>query len=323
MNSSCERGTFKRLVDKRLGMVITRWKDSKMVQTASTIMEKGIGKVERRIGANKIIVPCPYDIIRYTQGMSGVDRGDQVRLVGAGFANVAHFKKWYKKAVLGIADFCILQALSCWNLAVDHPDRDIRGEKKIRRLLKWEFCSVASEEMMTYTDEDDDGASIFSRRKIDNKQNDHKPVPLPKDFHMKVPTCMICSMEEGIMRKVQNHENKKGRFFSRRKRNMVICSDPNCNIICHSTCLNETKIQKIPQFAGLTCFEIVHHPKCENLFVTINRKEKKYTRSVLNHQVPIMVKDIYEGMMPRQSNRGRGRPANRTNRTGRNEDPPV
>ena len=49
-NSIHERGTFNRLVDKKLGMVITRWKDSKFVQTASTIMGKGIRKVERRIG---------------------------------------------------------------------------------------------------------------------------------------------------------------------------------------------------------------------------------------------------------------------------------
>ena len=104
---------------------------------------------------------------------------------------------------------------------------------------------------------------------------------------------------------------------------MTICSDPNCNIICHSTCLNETKIQQIPQFAGLTCFEIAHHPECANLFVSINRKDKTYTRSVLNHQVPIMVKDIYEGMLPRRSNRARGRPANRTNTTRRNGDQPV
>ena len=40
--------------------------------------------------------------------MDWFDRGDQHRVVGVGFANVAHFKKWYKKAFMGIADFCLL-----------------------------------------------------------------------------------------------------------------------------------------------------------------------------------------------------------------------
>ena len=37
--------------------------------------------------------------------MGGVDRGDQDRVIGAGFANVAHFKKWFKNAFFDIADF--------------------------------------------------------------------------------------------------------------------------------------------------------------------------------------------------------------------------
>ena len=40
--------------------------------------------------------------------MGGVDKGDQHRVMGASFANVSHFKKWYKKAFMGIADFSFL-----------------------------------------------------------------------------------------------------------------------------------------------------------------------------------------------------------------------
>ena len=116
LNSSCERGIFKRLVDKRLGMVITRWKDSKVLQVISTTMKKGIGMVQRRVGRDKIDVRCPNDIIQYQKYMGGVDRGDQHRVMGAGFANVAHFKKWYKKAFLGICDFSLLQAFTVWNI---------------------------------------------------------------------------------------------------------------------------------------------------------------------------------------------------------------
>ena len=322
LKNNCERGKFKRLVDKQLGMVITWWKDSKVVQTVSTIMEKGIGTVQRQTGPNKITVNCPNDIIRYVEGMGGVDRGDQVRLVGAGFSNVAHFKKWYKKAALGVADFCLLQGLACWNLSVEDDDRVRRGGiKKIRKLLKWEFCSVASEEMMTYTDKDDDSESIFSKRLQQDSNNEHKPVPLPKDFYMKVPTCMVCSMEEGILRKVQNHENKKGRFFSRRRKHLSTCSNPNCNIVCHSCCPVKSNMKDIPQFVGLTCFEIAHHPDCEGLFIDVKRGEKTYTRSVKNHPVPLSIKNIYKRMQPRQSIRGRGRPSNNQDKT--RVEPPI
>ena len=47
--------------------------------------------------------------------MDGVHIGYQLRMMGAGFANVAHFKKWYKKDFMGIADFSLLQAFTAGN----------------------------------------------------------------------------------------------------------------------------------------------------------------------------------------------------------------
>ena len=80
-----ERGSFLRLVDPRLGMVITRWSDSKDLQTVSTVMVKGIGSVFRQVGKDKIEVRCPNDIIMYQENMGGVD---QHCIMGAGFSNM-------------------------------------------------------------------------------------------------------------------------------------------------------------------------------------------------------------------------------------------
>ena len=33
--------------------------------------------------------------------------------------------------------------------------------------------------------------------------------PVPKNYHSKIPTCIICSMEEGVVRRVKSFENKK------------------------------------------------------------------------------------------------------------------
>ena len=96
LSKSSDRGTFIHKVDKRLGMVMSRWKDSKSLQNVSTVMKGGIGKVSRRNGAKTLRVLCPNDIIMFQKHMGGVDRGDQHRVVGA-----ANFKKWHKKAFLG------------------------------------------------------------------------------------------------------------------------------------------------------------------------------------------------------------------------------
>ena len=123
---------------------------------------------------------------------------------------------------------------------------------------------------------------------------------------MKAPTCMICSMEEAICQKVL--QNGQGRVCSRRKKHLAMCSDPNCNVVCHSCNPEESKIRKIPAFAGLSCFEIARHPDCNNLFVEVCRNGKTHTRSVLKHPVPNMITKTHQKQLPRRSERPRGRP---------------
>ena len=97
--NNSQRGTYVRKVDDRLGMVITRWKDSRVLQIVSTIMKKGIGTVQRRVGKDKIDVRCPNDIIEYQKHMGGVDRGDQHRVVGANqfLASIHGVEYWSKR----------------------------------------------------------------------------------------------------------------------------------------------------------------------------------------------------------------------------------
>ena len=130
-------------------------------------MEPGIGEVSRRKGVTVNTVKYPNDVILYQKGMGGVDRGDQHRVVGAGFANVSHFKKWYKKVILAIADFSLLQALTAWNLSTVTPERELRGGiPKRKQIMKWEFYSVVAEEMMTYNDSDDSDDDRQEYKKI-------------------------------------------------------------------------------------------------------------------------------------------------------------
>ena len=79
------------LVYKILGLVATRRKDSRILKTVSTVMKRGIDELARQVGSEIIKVTCPNDIILYQKYMGGVDKGDQHRVMGAGFANVAHW----------------------------------------------------------------------------------------------------------------------------------------------------------------------------------------------------------------------------------------
>lgn len=78
--------------------------------------------------------------------MFGVDKGDQFRAHYGGFANRAHFKKWYVKVYLEILDCALLNAYSARNLSC----HTIQGRNKLSRHT---FMWALSEEMLNFEDE--------------------------------------------------------------------------------------------------------------------------------------------------------------------------
>ena len=77
-------------------------------------------------------------------------------------------------------------------------------------------------------------------------------------------------------------------------------------------------------FAGMSCFEIAHHKHCNGLFIEVERNGGTYTRSVNNHPLPKMVKQVYKKLLARRSNKNTnsGRPRNNDNRQ-QQEPPPL
>jgi len=100
----------------------------------TTVTIKGLASITRRSGPKQIKVAVPGDIEKPQNYMGGVDRGGQHRVMVAGYSNVAHFKKWYKKAYLGITNFSMLNNLSAWILSV--------GYTGVRRGIKTGWCLV-------------------------------------------------------------------------------------------------------------------------------------------------------------------------------------
>ena len=74
--------------------------DNKVVSLTSLLNISGDTPVNRRSESNVLALPVDKCLEAYQQGMDGVDRSDQYRERGEGFASKAHYKKWYKKAFL-------------------------------------------------------------------------------------------------------------------------------------------------------------------------------------------------------------------------------
>ena len=72
-------------------------------------------------------------------------------------------------------------------------------------------------------------------------------------------------------------------------------------------------MNQLPQFRGISCFEISHHKQYHNFFVQVEQKGKKYTRSIQNHNITKQVADLYmkdkrnmeTGVVPKNKRRGR------------------
>ena len=81
--------------------------------------------------------------------MYGVDRGDQYRECGGGFAKKAHYKKWCKKTYFAVLDFILLNGFFAWNTSAKN-NPNLRRMKVTKSAL---YAAVA-EDMMTFTEDD-------------------------------------------------------------------------------------------------------------------------------------------------------------------------
>ena len=82
------------------------------------------------------------------------------------------------------------------------------AELNSEKLLKWQFYSVVSEEMTACSDVED---NMLQARQLRKHNNAHVVFPREKENVnlSKAPTCMTCSLEEGVMRSAIDHVRKR------------------------------------------------------------------------------------------------------------------
>ena len=113
-NSDC--GSYKFGYDDVLQILCVQWKDSKVVNVVSSVVDNNVETVQCQIGSKQQNFLCPTVLRKYQSFMFGVDKGNQLRAAGGGFALKAHFKKWYKKGFFAILDMMLLNAYIAWNI---------------------------------------------------------------------------------------------------------------------------------------------------------------------------------------------------------------
>ena len=250
------RGTMKLGHDEVNGILIGQWVDSKVVNFVSSYENVGTGQLQRQVGQTKKDFRCPQALIRYQDNMGGIDRGDQMRSQMGGFATHGHFKKWYKKTALGIMDIMLLNALIAWNMSAGDRIRSRRT-----KLSRHAFYTCVAQAMCSY--EDTEEVDALARRTQQPSQpsceDGHFPIPLEGNKRL---ACAVCLLEHRWKKKTLG---MKGLYS-----NVGQCAK--CGIVTHlvnSTDEREDgwKIHKLPQFAGKTCFEILHSIHGREIFM--------------------------------------------------------
>jgi len=310
VKSSTERGDFKLLYDAKNEIINGQWRDSKVVNFASSVTDPSITEVFRQIKNRKLSFPCPRVLVQYQKTMFGVDKGDQIRMHGGGFARKAHFQKWYKKAFFAVADCMLLNSLIAWNLSCSHRTKNQR-----RRLQRHEFYHWIAEAMLNYSDPTLNARSPEQIRDATAGLTVGEEVHLPMNAPVK-SRCVVCKLDANLAKRGETGVMD----------NTHTCSDPNCDRIAHNGFLSDCrKIHGLDVFKGMTCFEIIHSKIGREVWAykgtsLVTGKRKSY--SVNYSHVVVQELRRLHGLIPQQQRRKRNPSTHlfRWNNDDRNDD---
>lgn len=281
LSKKTDRGSCKMLYDKEDKVLIGQWNDNKVVNFVSMLNDGGIGCVKCQVGNTKIELSCPNSLIAYQQKMGGVDKGDQMRGHMAGFSNKVHFKKWYKRVYLAILDCGLLNSFVAWNMSAED-----RSNARFS-LTRHAFYHYVAHKMCNYIDPvllaEEESATAIEETQVRAEIDGHKQVRAKSESK-----CSVCILEwkwrDELPQDQQNTITGKGH-----KTNVALCEK--CGIKAHAIRISserQNRIHKLPEFNGMSCFEIMHTPQGQSIWprnpVSCNHR-KKYD---LNQRHPIV-----------------------------------
>jgi hypothetical protein len=285
------RGESKMAVDKVNGILLIQWRDSRVVNVVSSILDTTMEETRRQIGRNSRVFTVPRPLKIYHRYMFAVDKGDQSRMHLGGFARKAHFQKWYKKSFFAILDCMLLNSWIGWNMsATDYP------HLRRKTLERFEFYEWIYTHFLEYEEE------IPAVAKMPSNVNELPVCRVirvnPDDRDNKA--CVVCRLDSRYSGDRQGM--KKDTFFC-----------VTCDAYVHTYELEEKReIHKhFPQHSS--CHDIA---KCEGGAIWTRPGKGRRTLR-FTHPVVVILQDKY-GKVPKNRKRGDG--DGDSTRTGGTED---
>jgi hypothetical protein len=266
------RGTFMRAYDKNNHVAEIQWVDSRVVNfvTTDTNNNWSIGEVKRQVGSKKMVVKCPNAIRRYQQTMFGVDKGDQLRARSGGFANKAHFKKWYKTIHLGLMDIMLVNGFVLFNMYMQIKTE--RAGRYFQKLQHHEILMYVAEYLLSYNEQSQNPPTpeaVRNRRsKAESDSRKHKPVVINNALNKNKKRCTVCRTESYMAPKSVGDAGLKT--------NLVRCTE--CYVTAHNYVPEDSSciIDGLAQFEGLTYFEILHSRDGQCLWERTGNPDKPF-----------------------------------------------
>ena len=179
----------------------------------------------------------------------------------------------------------LLNSFIAWNLAAKEGRR---SRKKI--LAKHDFYAAYSEELLAYTEEEANngyceelGLPVTEADVIPTDSEIPSLASHSPNHDLKVikecrPHCAVCKMEHNIAKR-----SVGGKCHSRCKRALAFCEV--CGIYAHTTVDTNSRLQKIPELAGKSCFEILHSNCCKGLWDLTARRRTVSTKHNIYNQL--------------------------------------
>ena len=317
LQKSSARGSTLVKYDHVNKLLAVQWNDSKVVSVLSSLGVYGSVSVRRRVGREIKTFQTEKCVVEYQKNMGGVDRGDQIRERGGGFGKGISPKKWFKSIMLGMMDFGCLNSFIAWNMNAERSASH-------NELTYFEFMLCLAEEFMSYSETDDNDISSSDRDKDEDENTNQVSNPIiaeeyhcyghkycketcpPKNDNKRKIVCQVCLLEKGIRKKLQLTDTR-GQGSEKSRSHLVKCKTCEHEVWLHNKVAPcERKIFEMPEFQGLTCFEIYHHEKTIDLWgkksVTQNAEQKRSNPSP-SHEVYQQIREMYG--LPRQIERTR------------------
>ena len=182
----------------------------------------------------------------------------------------------------------LLISYIAWNMAADESRT---GRKK--RLHKHEFHAALAEEMLAFSEMDVEKAyeNELGLPAGEVEDRDEVSTPEPTVCHLADynwikngklrPHCAVCKLESNLRERA-----KYSKMSSRSQRALAYYGL--CKLSAHTSVNETSKLHKIPELSGKTCYEIMHSNFCNGLW-SIGKRRTVSTK----HHVYKMLLDKY------------------------------